>query len=123
MRGRLSQRAQSDFDEIIDYLLEAAGPVVSARYGRDIQACIKRLARLPYTGAPRPALGSGLRVGRVAPYLIFYEIEADTETVHVLRILHERRNLTSALVRSDDDPDLSFGAMRRSYDDGEPAKH
>ena len=34
----------------------------------------------------------------VDPYVIFYDGGPDSDTVHVLRILHGRRNITAELI-------------------------
>ena len=65
-RVRLSQRAQADFDEIIDYLAETAEPGVAPRYASEIGTSINRLARLPQIGPPRRELGSTIHFDRGA---------------------------------------------------------
>jgi len=99
VRSRLSPLARSDFDGIIDFLTDEAGPGVAARYGRDIQRCLTRIAAFPLAGSPRASLGNGVRSARVAPYLIFYDIADDGEVVRILRILHERRDIGPTTLR------------------------
>jgi toxin ParE1/3/4 len=99
-RFRLSARAQVDFDEIIDYLRKVAGPTVANKYGRNIQNAVNRVAEIPGIGSPRPQFGPGTRVTIVRPYLIFYEEAEGSGEVLVLRVLHERRNITRDLLRS-----------------------
>ena len=95
---RISRRAQADFDQIIEYLNDVAGPLVAGKYGRDIQAAINRIAGLPGLGSPRPALGADVRVAIVRPYLIFYEAAPEDGSVFVLRILHGHRDITGEMM-------------------------
>jgi len=99
MRLRLAPRAQIDFDEILDYLTTFASPAVAQRYGREIQAAINRLADSPGTGFPRPDLGLGTRAVIVYPYLIFYEEQADSREVVVLRSSTGGARLPGSLLR------------------------
>jgi plasmid stabilization system protein ParE len=95
---RLSPVAQADFDAIIDHLSSVAGNKAAAKYAARLQATANRLADFPGIGAPRPQLGTETRLVVLKPYLIFYDGGPQSETVHVLRILHGSRNITPALV-------------------------
>jgi len=95
---RLSPRAEADFDSIVDYLAQNAGVRIAENYGRSIQSAVNRLSEFPAIGSPRPALASTVRVIVIAPYLIFYEVEADN-SVLVLRILHGHRKITGEMLR------------------------
>ncbi len=57
------------------------------------EAVITRLERFPYIGAPREALGPGLRSIRIRPYphLLFYRVDGDDVTL--IRMLHSARDL------------------------------
>ena len=99
-RVRLSRRAQVDFDEIIAYLSDIAGARVAARYGHEIRGSINRLAILPHIGPPRPALGTHIRIVIVSPYLIIYDPDSYDDGIHVLRILHESRDITRKTLMS-----------------------
>src|SRR5262245_47184059 len=95
---RLSSAAQRDFDEIVDYLTEAAGKRTAADYADRLRACINSAATFPGVGSPRPHLGPETRVTSVAPYLIIYDGGPHSESVHVLRILHGHRNITPEVI-------------------------
>jgi toxin ParE1/3/4 len=101
---RLSRVAQSDFDEIIDYLVQVAGSRVASEYGEKIRASINRVAQSPGIGTPWEGIGADARVTGVRPYLIFYDGGPDSNVVHVLRILHGRRNITPDLVARGREP-------------------
>jgi plasmid stabilization system protein ParE len=60
-----------------------------------------RLGRHLLMGRPRDELVSGLRSVLVPPHVIFYR--AFDERVEVARILHQRRDLGSALTGERDD--------------------
>lgn len=100
MTVRLVQETASrDLDEILDFLeAEADGPV-ALRYAVAFQSAFYRITKFPQLGAPRPKLGSDTRLVIVQPYLIFYDHLVAQDHVHVLRILHERRNITAQLLK------------------------
>jgi|HubBroStandDraft_3_1064219.scaffolds.fasta_scaffold315334_2 toxin ParE1/3/4 len=91
-------RFRSDTNAILNYLAEAAGPRVAARYSGRFEEAILRLASFPESGAPRPALGDNARVAIVQPYLLIYDFTPDDNTLTLLRILHGRRNITRGLL-------------------------
>ncbi len=64
------------------------------------EVTIARLERFAYIGAPREALGPGLRSIRIRPFphLLFYRVEG--ETVTLIRLLHGARDLTNEAVDS-----------------------
>jgi len=101
---RLSRAAQADFDEIVDYLRQVAGNRVASDYGDRLRATINRVAQSPGIGSPRQFLGPETRQTGVCPYLIFYDGGPGSETVHVLRILHGRRNITPQLIARGREP-------------------
>jgi len=92
----VSPAARDDIQSIIDYLEHAAGRPIALRYALDFDAAFDRIAEMPAAGSPRPVLGAAVRMAMVAPYLIFYQTGSGHE-VTVLRVLHERRNVTSEL--------------------------
>ena len=92
--------AETDLNEIIDFLSGHAGTAVALKYATAFQRAFDRIRDFPAGGSPRPFFGADTRVVIVQPYLIFYDYMIETDTVHVLRILHPRRNITLGLVRS-----------------------
>lgn len=69
----VSERAKSDFDEIIARLESLAGNRVAVKFVVSLSRAIVGLADFPGQGAPRPRLGRDMRVLIVSPYLILYE--------------------------------------------------
>jgi toxin ParE1/3/4 len=59
----------------------------------------RHLAAFPESGAPRPKLGSGIRIGIVSPYLVIYRHGDPEGLVSVLRIVHGSRRITGELLR------------------------
>src|SRR2546425_9108043 len=93
----VSDRAGHDPRRIPSDLDEQAGHRVAERYAADFKAAYPRLADLPASGPPRPALGPKTRIAIVLPYIVIYDHEGDAVTV--LRVLHGKRNITRDLVR------------------------
>jgi toxin ParE1/3/4 len=91
--------ADSDFHDIAAYLQREAGERIAADYGRRFDLALQRVCRFPRSGSPRPRLGAATRVVPVPPYLMVYDYNMENDTVVLLRILHERRNITQPLLR------------------------
>jgi toxin ParE1/3/4 len=91
--------AESDLNEIIDYLHKEAGAPVAASYVSKLAATIERLVESPRIGAPRPALGPDARIGIVRPYVLIYDFTVASDTLTLLRVVHGRRNITRRLIR------------------------
>lgn len=97
----VSERAKSDFDEIIARLESLAGNRVAVKFVVSLSRAIVGLADFPGQGAPRPRLGRDMRVLIVSPYLILYEYALGDDGVVVLRIVHGRRKITRRFLRED----------------------
>jgi len=100
----LSARARRDLLSLLADLADVAGTQTARKYDTKFKRVIRRLARFPGIGAPRPQLGAETRLVSVNPYLIFYDGGPKSGTVHVLRILHGRRNITPGLVARGREP-------------------
>ena len=44
------------------------------------------------------ALGPDVRIGLVPPFVVIHDYRADTDTVVILRIVHEHRNIARTLL-------------------------
>jgi plasmid stabilization system protein ParE len=95
----IAPRADRDIAAILDYLTETARSRVAARYADAIDEAIARLEDMRGTAAPRPALGPNIRITVVRPYLILHEHLGGDETLHVLRVVHGRRNITADILK------------------------
>ena len=95
---RWSTAARGDLRSILANLTTDAGQPIATRYARDILAALDDVANFPGQGAPRPAFGALTRFVSVKPYLIFYDGGPESDVVHILRIVHERRRITAAFI-------------------------
>lgn len=95
----VTEDADTDLTEILDYLEREAGVGVAEAYGRKIGDCLARLVDFPGIGTRRPSLGADTRIGIVRPYILIYDYAAGTDTLTLLRIVHGKRNITRRLLR------------------------
>jgi plasmid stabilization system protein ParE len=88
MSHRLTAQAETDLDQIWDYIVQESGNLEIAR--RQVMSLTDRfflLAKHPYLGRPRDYdLGAGRRSYPVDRYLIVYRIEG--QNVLILRVIH-----------------------------------
>ena len=94
----VSNAAQADARDVLDYLRAEAGDRIAVRYAHDFDAAVDRIAELPHSGSPRRQYGTDVRAVLVDPYLIFYETDFDGRHVRILRILHGSRDITVKLI-------------------------
>ncbi len=94
----ITSSADADAEAIIRDLGEKAGKAVAQRYVSELDQLFANLAQFPESGPPRPALGKDVRIGVVFPYVILHEYDRVGDVVHVLRIVHGRRNITRRLL-------------------------
>ena len=96
MRAKLSRTARRDLDDIRKYTL--------ARWGRDqwfhyfvgLSAAFERIAKDPQCGRQRDAMHNGLRSLTFEQHAIFFNpIRHAGGTIVIVRIVHQRRNLTA----------------------------
>lgn len=95
----LSRRARRDRDEILRYLVKQAGAAVARKFAQRFSDGISRLLEMPAYGSSRPELGAECRVIVVAPYLLIYDYDSQSDQVTVLRIAHGKRSITEKLLR------------------------
>ena len=89
--------ADSDIDRIFQDLCVNAGLAVGSDYLERFERLADDIALFPNSGALRPELGAGIRIGIVSPYLMIYAT-GDDNTVRVLRVVHGSQNITSRLL-------------------------
>ncbi|MBN9087838.1 MAG: type II toxin-antitoxin system RelE/ParE family toxin [Reyranella sp.] len=61
----------ADSRNILDTLIEVARQRVATAYLARFSSALNRLRLFPQSGAPRPNLGTGIRIAVVHPYLLF----------------------------------------------------
>jgi toxin ParE1/3/4 len=94
---RLTDRAQADFDDIVDWTFDAFGPRQSRVYMEVIVDAVEALKDGPMLSGSfdRSDIGPGLRTlhvaraGRRGSHLLLYRAAGDRR-IDLLRILHER---------------------------------
>lgn len=82
--------AEADLDGILTDL-EQKNPTAADRYAARFADKARFLSQFPESGRPRPEIARDVRSTLVKPYVLFYRYRQDT--VHILRILHGRRDL------------------------------
>ena len=95
----VTKRAQVDIETIALDLGFRAGNATASRYVGDFHRFYDQIARFPSSGAPRPRLGKGIRMGSIRPYAIIYRFDLANDMIFVLRVLHGKRHITRALLR------------------------
>ncbi|WP_404610228.1 type II toxin-antitoxin system RelE/ParE family toxin [Caballeronia udeis] len=89
----LSELAQHDLTDILQYTLETWGADQMDAYAAKLESGIQLLQKNPALGKTREDLFEGCRTHRVEHHLVLYEI-GDSE-IRVARILHERMDAHS----------------------------
>jgi len=100
----VSLLAQADTAYIGRDLARKAGISVAEKYLAEFESLYERLTRYPASGAPRPAIGSNIRIGVVSPYVVIYEHDSSLDTVTIFRIVHGRRKITGEMLLVDRAP-------------------
>ena len=102
MKGLVRPLAREDILRQYRYLLvEANSPFAAERFLREIQAAIKQICRRPGVGAavrlqnPRLAGIRSWPVPGFAAIRVYYLVSE--EAVHVVRVLHGKRDIASIL--------------------------
>ena len=94
----VSRQAETDIDEVLNYLEREAGVRTARSYAERFRKSIELLTEFPGGGALRPALGPKARISIVYPYVLIYDYDEGGDTLAILRIVHGRRNITKRLV-------------------------
>ncbi|WP_408359452.1 type II toxin-antitoxin system RelE/ParE family toxin [Paraburkholderia sediminicola] len=89
----LSELAQHDLTDILQYTLETWGADQMDAYAAKLESGIQLLQENPTLGKTREDLFEGCRTPRVEHHLVLYEI-GDSE-IRVARILHARMDAPS----------------------------
>lgn len=84
-----------DLREIWEYCARAASPDVADGVLRRIDRTADRIGRNPFVGRKRDEMAEGLRSVLAHPYAIFFRVGNDA--MEIARVLHERRDFSSAL--------------------------
>jgi toxin ParE1/3/4 len=90
--------ADADSAFVLDDLNAKAGKLTVVKYRSLFKTLYEVLAAFPDSGAPRPRLGSEIRIGIVSPYIVIYRHTEADNLVTVLRIVHGSRKITAELL-------------------------
>jgi toxin ParE1/3/4 len=91
MSYKISKRADSDIDEIWDYIA-TDNPEAADRFERDLRELFQIIARLPNAGRNREDLAGGsYRSWPFRAYVIIYRVHG--RQVTVVRVIHGARDL------------------------------
>jgi toxin ParE1/3/4 len=94
--------ARADLRDALRYYARSGGEDVALSFADSFEATTTAIARRPVLGAlyrADPVRVPGLRTRRMErfPYLVFYVAVEDS--IDVLRVLHEKRDIPKALAR------------------------
>jgi plasmid stabilization system protein ParE len=93
---RLTTEAHADIREICDYIADDS-PDAADRVLEDLYAAINLIAKSPRIGHSRPDLTKlPVLFWPVASYLVIYH--RDLRPVHIVAVLHGKRNVKKLLV-------------------------
>lgn len=90
-RISLSEEAEGDLDDILQYTLETWGPRQVGLYARRLEKGLEALAGQPRIGKGRNDLYPGCRCHQIEEHIVYYS--ADEDVVSVARILHKRMHV------------------------------
>jgi plasmid stabilization system protein ParE len=99
---RISSDAANDIDEILKHLDKVSGWRTADRYRDQFRKRIGDLQRWPELARLRPTLGAETRIVVVKPYLLIYDYNRAGNLVSILRIMHERRDVTDRMIHPSD---------------------
>jgi toxin ParE1/3/4 len=93
MAHRVAPQAEADLDDIWLYIARESGSIPAATGLIDaITSRFFLLANFPYIGRARDEdFGAGVRGASVSGYVIVYRV--DGQDVHILRVVHGRREI------------------------------
>lgn len=92
----LSSSARRDLAEIAEYIAGAAGPKIAMEViVRIRERCVLLAETVGEVGVERPEIRAGVRSMPVPPHILSFRYSNDE--VEIVRVLHERRDVESAL--------------------------
>jgi toxin ParE1/3/4 len=91
MRFRFSHRAESDIEEIADFIARY-NPQRAVTYIDELRVRCRKLAEFPESTPARPPLGDDVRVAVFGRYLILYKMH--NNFMEIRRVVHGARDLS-----------------------------
>jgi toxin ParE1/3/4 len=89
---RFASEAREDVQDLLIYTQEQWGIHQRRVYREALNEAFRSLRANPYLGKARPDLDASVRSLVVEQHLILYRVEDDA--VRVLRVVHQRRDIT-----------------------------
>lgn len=96
-------QAVDDLRGVFHYIEAAGNPLAALRYTNDVANRAERLADFPRVGRSREDILTGLRTLPFRSALIVYQVSDNS--IRLLRILHQQRDIESILKSLDSAPD------------------
>ncbi len=96
---RIAQAADTDLDEIIDYLAAEAGDGVAQKFADDLDTALFKLAATGNPGVSREHVSPGLRMTLFKRYRIYFRT-TQTDPI-VIRVLHGARDIAKLTFEDD----------------------
>jgi addiction module RelE/StbE family toxin len=95
MRVVWTEPAETDLDELFDYIARDA-PIYAEQYIDRILEAVVKLSDLPRIGRKVPEADSdNIRELNVQSQRVIYAIDEDQDIIHILALVHVRRDLAS----------------------------
>lgn len=94
-RFALTNRAVADLKSIAVYTQRNWGTKQRNEYVLALDAAFRRIAESPALGLPCDEISAGYRKYLQGSHLIFYKHETTTERVLIVRVLHQRMDVTA----------------------------
>ena len=94
----VAPQARADLARIVLHLASVASVATAGRWNDRLWAVVDGIAEFPGSGAPRPQLGTHIRIKIVTPYIVIYEHESGSHRAFVLRVVHGRRRITKKIL-------------------------
>lgn len=102
---RLTNRAESDLDEIVRYIaVELANPQAASDFVDNLQAHIEEARPFPESGSlvqNEFLQVDNVRKKLVGNYIMYYLPEMEEKLIYVLRIVYGKRNMDEILKKLD----------------------
>jgi toxin ParE1/3/4 len=91
----VAPQAKIDLLDIIRYLATVASRKTADRWDQKFWTAIEQISGFPGSGAPRPILGTDVRIKIIGPFIMIYEY---TPALNILRVVRGRRQITRKLL-------------------------
>jgi toxin ParE1/3/4 len=95
---QITERAKNDLRDLFEYSLEAFGEKVGNEYYEKLLKFINTIKSQPFKGHNHQFLSDLYRVVNLGSHIIVYIIDEKVEIIKVIRILHNKMNISNELL-------------------------